>query len=115
MMRDLHNDLALDALDFNIRDNYKTHYKAKPNETAKMVESPYFTTNIIQLSQGLKKDYSELDSFVIFIATEGRFNLIFNNESYFVNFGEVIMVPASINSVELYPLEECKILEVYLT
>jgi mannose-6-phosphate isomerase len=80
-----------------------------------MVESPYFTTNIIHLTKGLKKDYSELDSFVIYIATEGSFKLIFNNEATFVNFGEVILIPASIHTVELHPLEECKIIEVYLT
>ncbi len=114
MVRDLHTDLALDALDFNVYDTYKTNYEEKPNETVKMVESPFFTSNIIQLTQGLKKDYSELDSFVILIASEGCFNLTYDQNTYLVKYGELILIPASINEVELYPDKDCKILEVYI-
>jgi mannose-6-phosphate isomerase len=115
LVRDLHTDFALDALDFNVQENYKTNYEEKLNETAKMVESPFFTTNIIQLKQGLKKDYSELDSFVILIASEGSFSLIFNETTYLIKYSEVIMIPASIDAVELHPDNDCKILEVYIT
>jgi len=115
MVRDLHTDLALDALDFNVYDHYKTKYKEKPNQTAKMVESPFFTSNIIQLKQGLKKDYSELDSFVILIASEGSFNLTYDQNTYLVKYGEVILIPACIDKVELHPQADCKILEVYIT
>ena len=114
MVRDLHTELALDAIDFNVYDTYKTNYEEKPNETAKMVESPFFTSNIICLKQGLRKDYSELDSFVILIASEGSFNLTYDQNTYLVKYGEVILIPASINEVELYPDKECKILEVYI-
>lgn len=114
MLRDLHTDLALDALDFDIYDSYKTQYEEKLNETAKMVDSPYFTTNILQLNQGIKKDYSEFDSFVIYIAAGGNFNLKYQGDSWPVKVGEVIMLPASISSVELYPEPKCKILEVYI-
>ncbi len=115
MVRDLHTDLALDALDFKVYDNYKTKYKEKPNQTAKMVESPFFTSNIIQLKQGLKKDYSELDSFVILIASEGSFDLTYDQNTYLVKYGEVILIPACIDKVELHPQVNCKILEVYIT
>lgn len=115
MVRDLHTDLALDALDFNVSDDYKTKYEEKLNETAKMVESPFFTTNIIHLKQGLKKDYSELDSFVILIASEGSFNLTCDQNTYSIKYGEVILIPANIEEVEIYPEMDCKILETYIT
>lgn len=114
MTRELHTDLALDALDFNVYKDYKTKYKIKSNETAEMVDSPYFTTNIIQLDQAIKKDYSEFDSFVIYIAAEGSFKIKFNNEDTHINFGEAVLIPASIESVELFPQTECKILEVFI-
>ena len=114
MVRDLHTDLALDALDFNIYDDIKTKYEAKLNETSKMVESPYFTSNVLKLNQGIKKDYSEFDSFVIYIACEGNFTLKYHDDSWPVNLGEVIMLPANIEAIEIYPEKECKILEVYI-
>jgi mannose-6-phosphate isomerase len=114
MMRELHTDLALDALDFNLYDNYKTPYADRLNETVKLVESPYFTTNLIHLDKALKKDYSQLDSFVIYICTEGAFDLICDQNKFTVKLGETILLPATIETVEIYPSPETKILEVYM-
>jgi len=114
MMRELHTDLALDALDFNVYEDYKTKYKLKSNQTAEMVDSPFFKTNIIQIDQAIKKDYSEFDSFVIYIAAEGSFSIKYDNEFTLVNFGEAVLIPASIESVELFPKTECKVLEVFI-
>ena len=75
MMRDIHTEEALDAIDFKIQENYQTDYSPKQNATVKLVESPYFTTNLIHLTKPLKKDYSELDSFVIYVCAEGDFDL----------------------------------------
>lgn len=114
MMRELHTELALDALDFNIYDSYKTTYDKKLNATAKLVESPYFTTNIIHLNQAIKKDYSELDSFVIYICPEGGFKIKTKTGSYECGLGDAILLPATTNVVEIFPQMESKILEVYM-
>lgn len=114
MLRELHTDLALDAIDFNLYDNYKTPYADRLNETVKLVESPYFTTNLIHLDKALKKDYSQLDSFVIYICTEGAFDVICDQNKFTVKLGETILLPATIETVEIYPSPEAKILEVYM-
>ena len=114
MMREIHTELAVDAIDYNVYDNYKTDYKPKLNETVKLVESPYFTTNLIHLKNAIKKDYSELDSFVIYTCAEGEFEIIVENEKYEVELGEAILIPATIDSVEIFPKPETKILEVYM-
>lgn len=114
MMRELHTEFALDAIDFNVYSKYKSEYSAKLNETAKVVESPYFTTNIIHLDQGIKKDYSELDSFVIYICPEGSFHITTKTGSYECGLGEAILIPAITTVVEIFPHEETKILEVYM-
>jgi mannose-6-phosphate isomerase len=114
MMRELHTDLALDAIDFNLYDNYKTHFKERLNATVKLVESPYFTTNLMHLNKALKKNYSQLESFVIYICTEGAFELTCDLVKYHVNLGETILLPAIIENIEIYPSPEAKILEVYM-
>lgn len=114
IVRELHTDLALDALDFTLHEKYKTEYQEKPNETTAVVESPYFTTNMIPLTQSLRKDYSELDSFVIYVCTEGSYKLVAEGQDYSSRMGEAMLIPASLNKVEIHPDGNCKIMEVYM-
>ena len=111
--RELHTELALDAIDYNLYDNYKTTYQLKENESSELVHSPYFKTDIIQLTSQLEKDYKALDSFVIYMCVEGSFTLECNNELMKVNKGETVLLPASIMAVKLSS-EKATILEVYM-
>lgn len=111
--RELHTDLAVDAIDYNVYDSYKTQYDLKENESCKLVYSPYFKTNIIKLKGTIKKDYSTLDSFVIYLCVEGHAKIKHNNSIYQLKLGATILLPASIESVELIS-DAAKILEVYL-
>lgn len=113
-MRELHTDLALDALDFNVQEKYKSEYEDEKNKTVDVVESPYFTTNMIHLTQAMSKDYSELDSFVIYICPEGSYKIAVDSVEYHSKMGEAILIPASVEKVEIYPEKECKILEVFM-
>jgi mannose-6-phosphate isomerase len=114
MMRELHTDLALDAIDFNVYHDYKSEFAVKPNETTTVVESPYFHTSLIQLDRPVSKDYSELDSFVIYICAEGAFVIKTGETKTLVNLGEAVLVPASIKNVEIHPENSSTILEVYM-
>jgi mannose-6-phosphate isomerase len=114
MTRELHTEEALDALDFEVKGKYKTDYERKTNQTNKLVESPYFITNILKLTKAIKKDYSELDSFVIYVCPEGSFTLNFDDEQIEVKMGESILIPAIAGNVEIIPKPEATILEVYM-
>jgi len=59
-------------------------------------------------------DYSNLDSFVIYMCVEGRAVLVYNGTSYSLNKGETILLPAAINEVKLMANETSRVLEVYL-
>ena len=111
--RELHTELALDAIDYNLYHNYRTTYQLKENESSELVHSPYFKTDIIQLTSQLEKNYEKLDSFVIYMCVEGSFTLECNNELMMVNKGETVLLPASIMAVKLSS-EKATILEVYL-
>ncbi|QVY66162.1 type I phosphomannose isomerase catalytic subunit [Polaribacter sp. Q13] len=111
--RELHTELALDAIDYNLYNNYKTTYQLKENQSSELVHSPYFKTDIIQLTNQLEKNYEKLDSFVIYMCVEGSFTLECNNELMMVNKGETVLLPASIKAVKLNS-EQATLLEVYL-
>jgi mannose-6-phosphate isomerase len=112
--RELHTEQALAAIDFNIYPDYKTAYKPRVNETTGLVSNPYFTTNLIELAQPLRKDYEELDSFVVYICLEGGMKIKCGETSTVVTKGEVVLIPAIIDKVEIFPERKVKFLEVFV-
>ena len=112
--RELHNDLAIDVIDFEVHDSYKTNYEKTVNARSKMVHTPYFKSNILPSSEPQKVDYSNMDSFVIHICTEGAYNIYFNDEAYHVKKGESLLLPAQIDGIEIQPVGFSEILEVHM-
>ncbi|HEY9196780.1 MAG TPA: type I phosphomannose isomerase catalytic subunit [Mucilaginibacter sp.] len=112
--RELHTEEALAAIDYKHYPDYKTRYEAKKDETVQVVSCPYFTTSVLDFDKSTLKDYSALDSFVIHVCVEGAYNLTCNGESYPVKMGECILLPKSIDHVELETTGGFKILESYI-
>ena len=113
--RELHTDLALDAIDFTIFPEYKTRYEPRANESVELVKCKYFTTNVLELNEVVEKDYNQLDSFVIYICLEGSVEIVTESGTEKVTKGETILLPAVIESVTLQPQSSfVKLLEVYI-
>jgi mannose-6-phosphate isomerase len=111
--RELHNDLAIDAIDFNYYKDYKTSYESIENTSNTLVHSPYFKTNILKLTENMTKDYTNLDSFVIYMCVEGSAVLECDNVEYELNLGETMLLPACFNSVTI-KTEGANLLEVFM-
>lgn len=115
VIRELHNDLALDAIQFTYQDEYKTKYEAEVNKSSEIVSCPYFTTNVLRFNQKLEKDYCQLDSFVVYMNLKGRFSIEFETGEEVVEQGETVLIPASLETFSLIPLTpEVETLEVYI-
>ena len=111
--RELHNDLALDVINFEVQDYYKTNYDKTENQSNQLIHSDYFKSNIINLTATLNKDYSNIDSFIIYVCTKGSFEIALSNTTYIVKKGETILVPACMKDITLKPHQSAEILEVY--
>lgn len=115
-LRELHTDLALDAIDFTYLDDYKTKYSAELNKPTEIVSCKYFTTNILEFDQTLEKDYYNLDSFVIYITLEGNFEVETEEGIEKVSKGETVLIPASTEFLKLNPQNgKVTLLEVYIS
>ena len=113
--REMHTNLAVDAIDYKLIDNYKTIYTAKKNDGMNIVKSDYFTTNLLELEQAKNRDYTLLDSFVVYMCFYGSAEIKCNGSSEHIAKGETVMIPAAINQVELIPHNgNVKLLEVYV-
>jgi mannose-6-phosphate isomerase len=113
--RQLHTDEALDAIDYKYYGDYKTHYELKQNEASTLVQCNYFTTNVLELDKPRQRDLIELDSFVVYMCMDGKVEITYNEEnSVFMEKGETILVPASIEHLAYNPHPSAKLLEVYI-
>lgn len=113
-LRELHTELALDAIDFDFYPEYKTKYELKPNETAEIVQCEYFKTNLLEIDKGLERDFTPFDTFVIYMCLEGSATIKYNGGEETVEMGQTILVPATLNEFQVVPTPKAKLLEVYL-
>jgi mannose-6-phosphate isomerase len=112
--RELHTDLALDAIDYSYQDEYKTNYQVVPDGITNLVVCDYFHTNFLELTRPVARDYMNIDSFVVYMCMEGRFSVEYGGNSTHVLKGETILLPAELKNIGLNPLEKSKLLEVYI-
>jgi mannose-6-phosphate isomerase len=112
--RELHTELALDAIDFDQTGENKIRIKPELNKSENLVNCAYFNTNIICFNKSIEKEYYSIDSFVVYICIEGEFLICWDGSSDKVTKGETVLLPAMIKEVTLKPMNEARLLEVYI-
>ena len=79
------------------------------------MDSPWFTTGIINLDQLVEKDFNFIDSFVIYMCIEGRVDIVYGKkETLAVNRGETVLVPASLKNITIVPQDSSRLLEIFI-
>lgn len=113
--RELHTELALDAIDFEFQPGYKTPCTPLLNSTVTAVDCPYFTTGLIQLDKPVEKDFNLIDSFVIYICAEGAAGITYQGGGVeLIKKGETLLIPAELKNLAIIPTEPTTLLEVYI-
>lgn len=113
--RELHTELAKDAIDYTLYPDYKTHYKAHSNATVNLADCKYFTTNLIDMDTTMTRNFEELDSFVVYICMDGK-AVITDDNGYEIHVyqGQTVLIPACTKSVTIAPAPQAKFLESYI-
>jgi len=96
LTRELHTELALDAIDYTVEESYTTDYTTQENTSKSLVHTPYFKTNILELKGEVNEDHTDKDSFVIYMCVEGDAILKCKELDYSLKTGETILLPASL-------------------
>ncbi|GHU70313.1 mannose-6-phosphate isomerase [Bacteroidia bacterium] len=114
--RELHTELAKDAIDYQVYPDYKFNYPKRKNGLQGLVECPYFSTNLIEAEKNQILNIVHQDTFVIYICLEGKLQLIDNqNNKIEIRQGESVLVPAETASrVQLIFETGGKLLETYI-
>lgn len=109
--RQLHTALAIDAIDFDSDAQYVITRPPQKNTPVKIVCCPYFTTNLLEVEGEVERDFSSLDSFVIYVCVEGSVTLSCEGAEERLSKDDVLLVPAEQMAVTLKG--DGTLLEVY--
>ncbi|WP_366017418.1 type I phosphomannose isomerase catalytic subunit [Lutibacter sp.] len=110
--RELHTELAIEALNFSNKIDAKRDYSTKINTLNNIVTCTYFKTNFLPVVNEKVIDYSKTDSFVIFMCVEGNATISIFDNSTTVIFGETVLIPANVQEVIITTKMGCKLLEI---
>jgi mannose-6-phosphate isomerase len=110
--RELHNDIAIDAFKFDMKDDFRVDYNKQTNVSNEMVSCPFFTTNFLELDSDQEKE-NDKDSFLIYMCVDGEVEVLTETTSEIISKGETILIPAAIENFKL-KTNSVKLLEVYI-
>jgi mannose-6-phosphate isomerase len=109
--RELHVDLALEAINYD-KVETKKEYTKNINSSNEIVDCPYFTTNFIPLDGEISVSKSG-KTFTVYMCTEGTFELEYNNSKIQYKKGDTVLIPAAMNAFILSG--KASILEIYIS
>ena len=110
--RELHVDLALEAINYNKTETKKEYTKIE-NISNEIVNCNYFTTNFIPLN-GIIPVNKNGKSFTVYMCVEGNFEIDANEEiSYHYKKGDTVLIPASLTQYKM--MGKGSVLEIYIS
>lgn len=106
--RELHTELAKEAIDYNTYDNYRIGIEEKENGRIATVSCPYFSTGVLTTGKPCHLDLRDLDSFLILICIKGKGEIEYFGQDdaqskVSVRQGETVLIPACAGSIRLIP------------
>lgn len=111
-LRDLHTDLALEAIDFNPPES-KLNYSEVKNSPSPIVTTNFFAVNKLVLSENYLKDLEQVPSFTVYMCLEGSAIIETDDYSEEIKKGETFLIPAHIPKLK-FITNSASFLEVYI-
>ena len=112
-LRELHNDLVLDAIDFDAPKDFKLECHLVTDHPQKLVALPYFETSLLKVIGKMDRDLSFIDSFVVYMCVAGEVSIHVNSYSEILHIGETVLIPAICTKVSILATN-AKLLEVFV-
>ncbi len=109
--RELHIDLALEALNYE-KIEAQRFYSKTENISNEIVNCQYFTTTIIPLDGHIKVAKNK-QSFTVYMCVDGSFELSLDTETFLYQKGDTVLIPAALTDFQLSG--KASILEIYIS
>ena len=115
--RELHTDLAAEALNYHVEDEYRTLYSSVQNKANLIVNSPYFSVRVTRTEKPFHRNLLKYDSFVITMCISGDCELHFrqSGEKLLLKEGHSCLIPASLADYDVVPLQgQTRVLDAFI-
>lgn len=129
--RQLHTEEAVDAIDYSVHDNYRTHYERKINKPVPLVETSFFIVKLLEVDRSFHRKLYKYDSFIAYMCLEGDCTIRIKSTQGFgsgvmpaeedtivrLTEGNSCLIPASVADLYVEPNNSAgttKLLETYI-
>lgn len=115
--RELHTELAAEALDFKVADDYRTVYEEDNDCANHVIDSEYFSVRVVELSETFHRNLIKYDSFIITMCTKGdcRIKIRQTGDEIVLREGNSSLIPAAIADYDVTPLHgKSTLLDAYI-
>ena len=114
--RQLHTELAREAIDYKVqKEGYRTNYSHALDKEVVLVNCPFFTTSLYDLTKPLEKDLRNIDSFMVVMCLEGNGVMECMGQTLELRQGTTILIPACAESLGFKTETGIKIITSYIS
>lgn len=118
--RELHTDLAAEAIDFHVEEDYRTHYGDPTERAAQVIDTPYFDVRVMDINEPFHRNLIKYDSFIISVCIKGGCRISMREyageqQTVEIPAGNSCLIPAAIADYDIIPLSPTtRILEAHI-
>lgn len=127
--RQLHTEMAKDAIDYKVYDDYRTHYERRLNKPVPIVVNEFFVVKLLEVDRGFHRKLYKYDSFIVYMCMEGNCTIRINSTqgvdkdamppvtTITLTEGYSCLIPACVADLHVTPYNpngHTKLLEVYI-
>ena len=115
--RELHTELAAQALDYHVEANYRTEYADTSNKAVQIIDTPYFDVRVMEISKPFHRNLMKYDSFIITMCIEGDciLHVRSTNDEIPLRHGTCALIPAAIADYDVIPQQaSTRILDAFI-
>lgn len=115
--RELHTELASQALDYHVEQNYRSEYIASLNKAVQIIDSPYFSVCVMDVTKPFHRDMMKYESFIIAMCLEGDclIHVRSTGDEVMLKQGNSTLIPAAVADYDIIPLQgTTRILDAFI-
>lgn len=115
--RQLHTNLAAQALDYEVEEEYRTLYPRTKNHATLVVDSPFFSVRVTEIDAPFHRNLMKYDSFIISMCIEGdcRIRLRSDGAEVLLKEGHSCLIPAAVADFDVIPCgAKTKVLDAFI-
>ena len=115
--RELHTEMAAKALDYHVIDNYRTEYVDRSNNAVQIIDSPFFSVRVMEMSKPFHRNLKKYDSFIITMCIEGdcKIRVRSTEGEILLKQGNSTLIPAAIADYDVIPQQgKTRVLDAYI-